>query len=74
MMINILELMEYKDTPRIPVTAFRNNISAIMDLLEKTGVSIVITNRGKELFELKPLVKPVPGYVKFDDALRSIIQ
>lgn len=63
---------EISETLRIPATDFRHNFAEIIDLLERTGASIIITRHGKDVFSVEPINKKAK-YRGFKKNLAAIV-
>lgn len=58
---------------RIPVSQFRKNIASMLEETEASGVTLILTRRGKDIMKLVP-INPPPTYDSLEDMLKAVIR
>lgn len=57
---------------RVPVSQFRKNIASMLEETEASGVTLILTRRGKDVMKLVP-INPPPTYDSLEDMLQAVI-
>jgi antitoxin (DNA-binding transcriptional repressor) of toxin-antitoxin stability system len=58
---------------RISVSEFRKNIATMLAEVEVSGVTLILTRRGKDIMKLVP-TSPPPTYATLEDMLQAVVK